>query len=53
MPKLEAEAAPAKVDLREWCSPIEDPYEYVLAGLASDWWVLIENEWVDTGEFQV
>ena len=29
------------------------PYDYVLEGLASDWWVLIENEWVDTGEFQV
>ncbi len=27
------------------------PYEYVSQGLASDWWVLIENEWVDTGEF--
>lgn len=29
------------------------PYDYVLAGLASDWWVLIENEWIDTGEFQL
>jgi C1A family cysteine protease len=29
------------------------PYDYVLEGLADDWWVLIENEWVDTGEFQV
>lgn len=28
------------------------PYEYVLQGLADDWWVLIENDWVDTGEFQ-
>lgn len=28
------------------------PYDYVLQGLASDWWVLIENEWVDTGEFE-
>jgi C1A family cysteine protease len=29
------------------------PYDYVLEGLADDWWVLIENEWVDTGEFKV
>lgn len=29
------------------------PYDYVLRGLADDWWVLIENEWVDTGEFMV
>jgi C1A family cysteine protease len=27
------------------------PYDYVLAGLAIDWWSLIKNEWVDTGEF--
>lgn len=27
------------------------PYEYVLKGLATDWWTLIKNEWVDTGEF--
>ncbi|MEA2233222.1 MAG: hypothetical protein QOD83_3038 [Solirubrobacteraceae bacterium] len=27
------------------------PYEYVLKGLAEDWWVLIKNEWVDTGSF--
>ena len=27
------------------------PYDYVLSGLAVDWWSLIENEWVDTGEF--
>lgn len=29
------------------------PYEYVRRGLASDWWVLIENGWVDTGEFMI
>ena len=29
------------------------PYDYVLEGLADDWWALIENEWVDTGEFKV
>lgn len=27
------------------------PYQYVLSGLATDWWSLIKNEWVDTGEF--
>jgi C1A family cysteine protease len=29
------------------------PYEYVLAGLAVDWWTIISNEWVDTGAFQL
>ncbi len=28
------------------------PYEYVLAGLAVDWWSLIKSEWIDTGNFQ-
>ena len=28
------------------------PYEYVLAGLAVDWWSLLKNEWIDTGEFK-
>lgn len=27
------------------------PYEYVLKGLAVDWWSLIKSEWVKTGEF--
>ena len=27
------------------------PYEYVLQGLADDWWSLVKNEWVETGEF--
>lgn len=27
------------------------PYEYVLKGLATDWWALISQEWVDTGNF--
>ena len=27
------------------------PYEYVLRGLAVDWWSLISAEWVDTGNF--
>ncbi len=29
------------------------PYEYVLSGLAVDWWTIIENEWVDTGNFKL
>jgi C1A family cysteine protease len=28
------------------------PYEYVLKGLAIDWWSLLKNEWIDTGNFQ-
>jgi C1A family cysteine protease len=27
------------------------PYQYVLDGLAVDWWCLIKQEWADTGEF--
>lgn len=27
------------------------PYDYVLKGQAVDWWSLIKNEWVDTGQF--
>lgn len=27
------------------------PYEYVLRGLAIDWWSLLKNEWIDTGQF--
>jgi len=29
------------------------PYEYVLQGLAVDWWSLLKNEWVDTGNFKL
>lgn len=29
------------------------PYEYVLNGLAEDWWTLIDSKWVDTGEFKI
>jgi C1A family cysteine protease len=29
------------------------PYDYVLNGLAEDWWSLLKNEWVDTGNFSV
>ncbi len=27
------------------------PYDYVLKGLAVDWWSLISTDWVDTGNF--
>jgi C1A family cysteine protease len=27
------------------------PYEFVLGGLAEDWWTLIDQGWVDTGQF--
>ena len=27
------------------------PYEYVLSGLALDWWALVKSEWVDVKEF--
>jgi C1A family cysteine protease len=27
------------------------PYDYILKGLAIDWWSLLKNEWVDTGNF--
>jgi C1A family cysteine protease len=29
------------------------PYEYVLQTMAVDWWTLLKNEWVDTGQFKV
>ncbi|MCA9060722.1 MAG: hypothetical protein KDA85_19555, partial [Planctomycetaceae bacterium] len=29
------------------------PYDYLYAGLADDWWSLIESTWIDTGEFSV
>jgi len=29
------------------------PYDYVLKGLADDWWSLIKSEWIDTGEFGI
>jgi C1A family cysteine protease len=29
------------------------PYEYVLQGLAVDWWSLLKCEWIDTGEFGI
>jgi C1A family cysteine protease len=27
------------------------PYDYVLKGLAADWWTLVKADWVVTGEF--
>jgi C1A family cysteine protease len=29
------------------------PYEYILQGLAVDWWSLLTNEWVDTDKFGI
>jgi C1A family cysteine protease len=29
------------------------PYDYVLKGLADDWWSLVKSEWIDTGEFGI
>ncbi|TWJ14295.1 C1 family peptidase [Geobacter argillaceus] len=28
------------------------PYEYVLQGLATDWWSMLKGEWVETGVFK-
>jgi hypothetical protein len=27
------------------------PYEYLVRGLAEDFWSVLKKEWVDTGEF--
>lgn len=29
------------------------PYDYVLKGLARDWWSLIKSEWIETGSFGI
>ncbi|MHA2284120.1 MAG: C1 family peptidase [Promethearchaeota archaeon] len=29
------------------------PYDYILDWLAIDWWSLLRNEWIDTGQFQL
>lgn len=29
------------------------PYEYVMKGLAIDWWSLLKNEWIDTEVFTI
>jgi C1A family cysteine protease len=28
------------------------PYDYVLTGLADDWWTLIKGSWIETGQFE-
>jgi C1A family cysteine protease len=27
------------------------PYDFILEGLAEDWWTLIDQGWADTGQF--
>lgn len=27
------------------------PYEYILQGLATDWWTMTKGDWIDTGNF--
>lgn len=29
------------------------PYEYLLQGLADEWWSLIKSEWIESGEFSL
>jgi C1A family cysteine protease len=29
------------------------PYEYLLAGLADEFWSLIKSEWIESGEFSL
>jgi C1A family cysteine protease len=29
------------------------PYQYVLSNLANDWWALLKEEWINTGNFSV
>lgn len=29
------------------------PYDYVLKGLAVDWWSVLRNEWINTGMFKI
>jgi C1A family cysteine protease len=29
------------------------PYEYVLKGLAEDFWSILKKEWIDTGVFKI
>jgi hypothetical protein len=28
------------------------PYEYILRGLAEDFWSVLKKEWIDTGQFR-
>ena len=29
------------------------PYEYILRGLAEDFWSILKKEWIDTGQFRI
>jgi len=29
------------------------PYEYLLRGIAQDWWCLVKAEWIETGDFEI
>jgi C1A family cysteine protease len=29
------------------------PYEYVLSGITSDWWILLKNDWIDLSYFGI
>lgn len=29
------------------------PYDYLLKDLALDWWTVVDNKWIDTGEFKI
>jgi C1A family cysteine protease len=29
------------------------PYEYIMSGLAEDFWSVLKKEWIDTGEFRI
>ena len=29
------------------------PYDYVLKGITSDWWILLKSDWIDTGLFGI
>jgi C1A family cysteine protease len=29
------------------------PYEYIMRGLAEDFWSVLKKEWIDTGEFKI
>ncbi len=29
------------------------PYEYLLQGLADEWWSLLKSEWIESGEFSL
>lgn len=29
------------------------PYEYIVRGLAEDFWSVLKKEWIDTGQFRI